>query len=472
MSSTSREEYEIEVLASCSTNTEPGSKHDRPVEPNLLWSYAQEEALVAVSEQGPDKVWRLITDPERRAKRIAARYADLYFKSADKSAGKLQLYWVALAAFVVKDIVAAFEYSRENVFSGGILNAVRTSEISKLVSQAWSGASPYEHAARVYAALAKGNIWLFMDIFPWMWFVLEYGIRPDGSINEALLKDHVTKRSTSALQQQSRCAVPELPFGSNWLARCVDRQAADSVYAQARAYFSEPPVWGGMHGGYGSFAATAHRAHDYVKRNIKDQDGGYRIPPSKYWAKFSEAFYVLEEERKEMRRLAGDVAAKSRLASVAEFKVTKEIIATYEHLISQAKADLGQKNRWQSQELNSVAWHEQINVLQPTIYADPEFIETLDTNHKVARAFGSFFSQPYILYLSASPVNSNPKRRVVFDEPKNPWDRITGPKKSLPNPEDRMQYVAQIADKFNDLMLAERNYMEGELRQIQRWINA
>ena len=89
------EGYEIEVVGTCQTNPRQASQHQQNVEARHLWSYAQEEALVAVSEMGKDKCWHLIDDPERRAKRIAARYADLYFKSAEKSRGKLQLYWPA-----------------------------------------------------------------------------------------------------------------------------------------------------------------------------------------------------------------------------------------------------------------------------------------------------------------------------------------------------------------------------------------
>jgi segregation and condensation protein A len=138
-------------------------QHTQNVERKYLWSYAQEEALVAVSEKGGDGCYRLITDPERRAKRIAARYADLYFKSAEKSQGGMQLYWPALAAFVVEDIVEAYRYSREQVLNGGWRNAARTSSASALVSELVADGSPYEHALRVYAALAKGNLSRFMD---------------------------------------------------------------------------------------------------------------------------------------------------------------------------------------------------------------------------------------------------------------------------------------------------------------------
>jgi hypothetical protein len=66
--------YDIEVLGTCMTNSTAGSQHTQTIDAKYLWSYAQEEALVAVSEKGGDGCFRLIADPERRAKRIAARY--------------------------------------------------------------------------------------------------------------------------------------------------------------------------------------------------------------------------------------------------------------------------------------------------------------------------------------------------------------------------------------------------------------
>ena len=81
----------LEVLGTCMTNSDPDSQHDAEVKYKHLWSYAQQAALVAVSEKNSqDGCYHLITDPERRAKRIAANYADLYFKSSEKSNGNLQ----------------------------------------------------------------------------------------------------------------------------------------------------------------------------------------------------------------------------------------------------------------------------------------------------------------------------------------------------------------------------------------------
>jgi len=71
--------YDLEVLGTCMTNSTQGSQFAATVECKYLWSFAQEEALVALSEKGDDGCYRLIADPERRAKRIAARYADLCF---------------------------------------------------------------------------------------------------------------------------------------------------------------------------------------------------------------------------------------------------------------------------------------------------------------------------------------------------------------------------------------------------------
>ncbi|SFQ38749.1 DUF2515 family protein [Variovorax sp. 770b2] len=78
----------------------------------------------------------------------------------------------------------------------------------------------------------------------------------------------------------------------------------------------------------------------------------------------------------------------------------------------------------------------------------------------------------YTLYSSAAPKNKDPNLQITFDAPTAPWDYVTGRKASLPNPTDRMDYVAKIAKKFNDLMANKRGYMEGELRKIGSWIDA
>ena len=467
------EGYHLEVLGTCMTNSQAGSQHTQTVEAKYLWSFAQEEALVALSEKGADKCWRLITDPERRARRIAARYADLYFKSAEKSQGQLQFYWPALAAFVVKDIVEAYRYAREDVLNGGPRNMARTSAASAVISTVVSDASPYEHALRVYAALAKGNLWLFMDIYPWLWYFLEYGLNNDGKLNANRMNSHVSQRDAGALQQQSNRAVKELPFGANWLGRIKTRAAADPVYAEASKFFDTKPVWTGDDGGYGQHQASAYQAHRYVKQHVKDYDKGYRLPPSKYWNAFNEAYYVMEEERRELGRIAADGAASARLDKVAQFKVTDAVQKTYGILIAEygASGDAA-KFAKQKSELQAIAKQEQLNVLQPLIYEDAKLIKTMNMNHVISRYSGGFLSPAYAVVYSAAAKTSDPKLQTVFDPSAGVVDYVTGPKKSLPNPDDRMEYVARIAEDFNRLMSRDRSYMEGELQKIRGWLNA
>ncbi len=466
---TDAEGYELEVIGGSTTNPVPNSQHPQTVDAKYLWSFAQEEALVAISERGPDKKWRLITDPERRARRIAARYADLYFRSGEKSAGKLQLYWPALAAFVVKDIVEAYRYSREEVLEGGL----RASAPAQIYGEMFLKGSPYEHSLRVYAALAKGNLWLFQDIYPWLWYVLEYGLNSDGSFNDARMAAHVSQRDSSTLQQQSGAAIKNLPFGSAWMGALKSRIAGDPVYAKARAFFDETPIWVGEDGGYGQQVGEAMQAHRYVRQHVKEYDAGFRVPPSTYWPRFNEAFYIMEEERKELGRVAGDGNAIAALERVAQFKVTPAIQNTYSILASEFAAPTAAKrSSLQKDELVQVANQEQLNILQPLIYNDAKLAETMDVNHKYSRISNGLISPSYAVVYSAGPTTNDPSLTTVFDQPAGAKDWFTGPKGSLPNPNDRMKFVRQIAKDFNLNMDSRRAYMEGELRKIRGWLNA
>jgi hypothetical protein len=332
---TKKSPHHREVIGGCTTNTTPCSQHTQTVEPRLLWSYAQNAALLAVADILPGgNYYRVITDPERRAKRIAAHYADLYFKSAEKSRGKLQLYWPGLAAFVVKDIVEAYRYSRDEVLSGGWRNW----DVSKLGSQAMTGAMPYELALRVYAALAKGNVWLFMDIYPWLWFVLEYGLNSDGSLNEERLTSHVGERNADTLIRPTKDGLEDLPFNAQWNSWVTGWMAADPVWAEASKIASPPPnsfIGGSMGMPINPTTVPHAMAHRYVKQNIESHYNVHHMPPSNYWNKFSEAFYVMEAERAEIKRLTADTAALGRLQAIAKFAVTPEMRNIYAVLIQE-----------------------------------------------------------------------------------------------------------------------------------------
>jgi DNA-binding transcriptional regulator/RsmH inhibitor MraZ len=251
------------------------------------------------------------------------------------------------------------------------------------------------------------------------------------------------------------------------------RVAADPVYAEGLKFFNTRPVWGGMGSGYGQHVANALQAHRYVKQHVQDYDQGYRVPPAKYWNKFGEAFYVMDEERRELNRVAADAAGLARLQRVARFTATKDIRDTYAKLIEEFNVvgDAGKFAR-QKQELNLIATQEQINILQPLIYEDAKLISTMNINHTISRYLGEFFTPKYKVVYSAQPSNNDSNLQTVFDDPSGVLDYFKGPSLSLPNPEDRMKYVAQIARDFNRLMGARRAYMEAELQKIRGWLNA
>jgi len=399
------------------------------------------------AEPGKDKCRELINDPERRAKRIAAHYAELYFESAEKSRDTVQFYWPALAAFVVKDIVGAFKYSRDNVFDRGVVNYLKT-----------SFGIAYKHAMRVYINLAKGNLWLFMDIYPWLWFFLDYGIKKsDGSVKKETLTAAVEKRSAETLQNQSCTAVKQLPFGQAWLQRQQAWQATDKVWTRARIM---------------ALSGKSSWANWYVQNNVAKDDVGYcyLMPTTKpnHWAKFSEAYPILKYYRTEMTRINADTQALKRLEKIAQFGPTQEIREAF-GILGAMPQHVNNPKRFQQEqlkELNFIAKHEQLNVLQPLLYDDATLKETLDLNHEIARRSAGWLSPEYRVIYTADFDTSDPDKQTVF----NPSDE---PIESLANEENRMKYVKQIAKDFHRLMTSpKRESVEKDLKKIIEWKNA
>jgi len=439
--------YDVEVLGTCPTNTRPNSQHPATVECWHLWSYAQEASLNALSVQGTDCRYRLIGDAERRAKRIAANYADLYFKSAEKSQGEIQFYWVALAAFVVKDIAHAYEYTRDRVLSG-----------------AWRGSAgdtfgqdPYTHAMRTYLALAKGNLWLFLDIYPWLWFYLEYGINKDGSLNRARLDMCVPQRDSSSYQKQSKAMIEGLPYTRKWLDAAKAKQPGDAVYAEAQK----------LNDTWVKVGSTSNKAHRHVQAEIPKRNDMHDVPRSPYWKKFKEAYTVLEAMREETKRMADDGAASGRLEKVAKFTQTPKM---QEALKEISRGKEGWPKSLQA-ELLAIAHHEQLNILQPLIYEDAKLKETLDMNHAYSRRAG-WLAPPFQVVFSAAKDADDPELIVRFDPSVGALDWLSGSNKSLANTTDRMKFVGDIATRFNELMLKDKSYIEGELRKIRGWLDA
>lgn len=466
----------IEVLGTCTTNTIQNSKHDAKVEYRHLWSYAQQAALIAISQKNDqDGRYHLIADPERRAKRIAGHYAYLYFESAKKTGNEIQFYWPALAAFVVKDIVEAYRFTREDVLQRDwrdLASVLRNSSLADIGSLVMTDESPYQHALRTYSALAKGNLWLFMDIYPWYSFFLQFGIERDGGLNKKRLLAGPPERNWETFHKASKQAIEELPFGPNWMRRLQGRLQNDPVYRQACSYFDTLPTWSAT-AGYGYHNVMSYRAHAYCRAHVKEFDDGYRAPSSDYWGKFKQAFYVMEAEHGELKRMAADTAALTSLVKIRSFSVTPEVVLSFKHLAEEYSADDDEKKaELQRNELVAIASQEQINVLQPLIYNDSELKKTMDVNHRFSRLTNGWLSPKFKVVYSAGVANTNRELETVFDAPESIKERVVGARKSLPDVDDRMEFVSKIAKQFNHLMSTRRSYMDGELKKIMGWMSA
>ena len=242
-------------------------------------------------------------------------------------------------------------------------------------------------------------------------------------------------------------------------------------YPQLRRFLEYGLNKGGS--GYRAHAAAAYSAHAYVKQNATSYDNGYRVPPSKYWNKFKEAYYVMESERIELKRMAADAGATAKLVKLRNFKVTPAVRKTYELLIGEASIqNKGDKFKQQQLELQEIAKQGQINVLQPLIYEDTKLAETMAMNHKYSRLTGGWLSPQFKVVFSANAKTNDSKLEAVFDAPTGAWDQAFGSRKVFTNKDDRMVFVGKIADRFNKLMKEERSYMDSELRKIHGWLNA
>jgi hypothetical protein len=181
----------------------------------------------------------------------------------------------------------------------------------------------------------------------------------------------------------------------------------------------------------------------------------------------------MEAEHKELSWVAKDKTALAALVTIRNFTITSEVKTAYQHLRAQYKATNPETIRNQKEsELAIVAQHEQLNVLQPLIYEDPKLKITMDINHKFSRFTVGLLSPEFKVVFSFNPLIEDKALQAKFDVPNGMRDRYLGDRKSLPNPKDRMKFVAEIATMFNGLMQDKLPYMEGELRKIRGWLSA
>lgn len=180
----------------------------------------------------------------------------------------------------------------------------------------------------------------------------------------------------------------------------------------------------------------------------------------------------MASEHAELGRMTNDVQALAALTKLRSFTVTSSVTQAYKHLVQEFDAEESEKTPLQQLELVAIAQQEQLNVLQPLIYDDASLKVTMDTNHRFSRLTGGWLSPQFKVVYGASAQNNDPTLETVFDAPATILDRFTGQIQSLPNPTQRIEFVAQIARQFNRLMATRRSYMEGELKKIMHWMHA
>lgn len=134
------------------TNSIENSCHEIRCSCAVWWQIYQQQAYVRLSNRVAAPAhsgglnYRFEEFYEHRAKRIAAAYARIYLEDEGDAAKKGRYYWMGLGAFASKTVA-------------GIFNDWMVTLGHNL---------PYFKFESAHV-LAKGNLWLFMDIAPWHW---------------------------------------------------------------------------------------------------------------------------------------------------------------------------------------------------------------------------------------------------------------------------------------------------------------
>jgi len=142
----------------------------------------QMQAVEIMSDNG-----KFLTDVMRRAQRTAGNYAQLFLDDeGTDEAGRF--YWPGLAAFAAKQVVDGMRVARDFMCSKpqSVAAAVRFS------------------AAVTYYYLAKGNLWVFLEVTPWHLFYSQYG--------PALLTHCMDRRNVETYDKPVKETVKALPW--------------------------------------------------------------------------------------------------------------------------------------------------------------------------------------------------------------------------------------------------------------------
>lgn len=148
------------------------------------WSMVQMQAVGIMSDDG-----EFLTDVMRRAQRTAGNYAQLFLddEGTDKAG---RFYWPGLAAFAAKQVVDGMETAREFICGR---------------PQSLAGAVRFS-AAVTYYYLAKGNLWVFLEVAPWHLFYRQYGA--------TLFQHCIDRRNVETYDDPVKATVQGLPWAS------------------------------------------------------------------------------------------------------------------------------------------------------------------------------------------------------------------------------------------------------------------
>lgn len=166
------------------TSNEPDACKTCTVTCEDQWSMTQMQAVEVMADNG-----QFLADAMRRAQRTAGNYAQLFLddEGTDKAG---RFYWTGLAAFAAKQVVDGMATAREFICGRpqSVAGAVRFS------------------AAVTYYYLAKGNLWVFLEVVPWHLFYRQYG--------PALFQHCCERRNVDTYDAPVKGMVKALPWAS------------------------------------------------------------------------------------------------------------------------------------------------------------------------------------------------------------------------------------------------------------------
>ncbi|MEQ5843601.1 hypothetical protein BWP39_30675 [Paraburkholderia acidicola] len=142
------------LLGESELNQTPDSCKDCTVTCEHQWSSSQMDNIAMEADDGV-----FLKDPVRRAKRTAGNYAQLFLddEGTDKAG---RFYWPGLAAFAAKEVVAGMELAVQFLSWDKVQSALAMARGSAMVT---------------FYYLAKGNLWVFLEVTTWHLFYKKYG---------------------------------------------------------------------------------------------------------------------------------------------------------------------------------------------------------------------------------------------------------------------------------------------------------